>query len=115
MNTPKRVKLSSFLEETKQLALLLEEQNQLDIDHANSLAELEKTFRAKKSHNAAKIKKAQNRLSIEYNLNLNKDFDLPKPHLFKQSSSLNKSSSSPSTSSKKSLYMLFSRFYIILI
>jgi hypothetical protein len=50
-------------------------------------------------------KKAQIRFSIENNLNLNQDFDLPKPHLFKQSSqAYPKSSSSPSTSSKKSKY-----------
>ena len=83
--------------------LLLEEQQQLEIDHANSMAELEKSFRSKISHNAEKIKKAQRRLSIDFNMNLNQNFDLPKPHLFKQSSqAYPKYSSSPSPSSKKS-------------
>ena len=83
--------------------LLLEEQHQLEIDHANSMAELEKSFRSKISHYAEKIKKAQRRLSIDFIMNLNQNFDLPKPHLFKQSSqAYPKYSSSPSPSSKKS-------------
>lgn len=76
--TPKRQKTSDFLNETKKLAELIEEQNRLEIDHCNQIEELNKRFLIEKNHTAAKIKKSQKRLRDVYDLNLDTNNDLPK-------------------------------------